>query len=76
MLQRNEPKWVQILHEKLTNTNADAENKIKIVFEVLQMLSTKLVTFGPLLKIIHGQCVKTFHELQKNVMIETKRREL
>ena len=78
MLRKSEPKLVTVLESKLKNLQnvEHSENRLEIVSEALQLLSCKLVTFGPTLKVIHEEYSKAIKEYGKDVLIERKRREL
>ena len=78
MFRRSEPKLVIVLKRKLENLqNADdSENRAQIISEALQILSCKLVTFGPILKVISEEYCRAMKEYRKDILIEQKRREL
>ena len=78
MLRKSEPKLVTVLESKLKNLQnvEHSENRLEIVSEALQILSCKLVTFGPILKLILEEYSKAIKEYGKDVLIERKRREL
>ena len=78
MLRKTEPKLVKVLKNKVENIQdiENVENRCQIISEVLQILSQKLVTFGPILKSIHDEYSKCIKDYKKDILIEQKRREL
>lgn len=59
--------------QTLKNTQ-DLEDRIKIIEAILRTLSLKLVTFGPILRVVYEEYSEYLKYLRRNIMIEEKRR--
>ena len=70
------PKMVVELTRKLEKlkTTQDIEERFKIADSILKNMSLKLVTFGPILRVLSVEYSEYVNILKRNAMIEEKRR--
>ena len=70
------PKLIVELTKKLLTlkNTQDFEDRIKIIEAILRTLSLKLVTFGPILRVVYEEYSEYLKYLRRNIMIEEKRR--
>ena len=70
------PKMVVELTRKLEKlkTTQDIEERFKIADSIFKNLSLKLVTFGPILRVLSVEYSEYVNNLKRNAMIEEKRR--
>ena len=70
------PKMIVELTKKLQTlkNTQDLEDRIEIIEAILRTLSLKLVTFGPILRVVHEEYSEYLKTLRRNIMIEEKRR--
>ena len=70
------PKLIVELTKKLLTlkNTQDFEDRIKIIEAILRTLSLKLVTFGPILRVVYEEYSEYLKYSRRNIMIEEKRR--
>ena len=70
------PKMIVELTKKLQTlkNTQDLEDRIEIIEAILRTLSLKLVTFGPILRVVYEEYSEYLKYLRRNIMIEEKRR--
>ena len=70
------PKMVVELTRKLEKlkTAQDIEERFKIADSIFKNMSLKLVTFGPILRVLSVEYSEYVNILKRNAMIEEKRR--